>query len=67
MAHLGDRFTTGDECDASGVYLFDGYADGTWTPPPTKEEWHVNVTKGETFPPIKSANKRCVWKFIRPE
>jgi hypothetical protein len=59
------RFKTGEESPYDAVYRFDGYLDGTWTPAPTAEEREIELTRGETFPPIRSANKACWWKFDR--
>lgn len=55
------RYKTGETCVISGTYAFDGYVDGTWTPAPTAEEREIDLTNGETFPPIKSAEKACWW------
>jgi hypothetical protein len=60
---MEDRFKTGQECPKKGNYDFDGYLDGTWSPTPTANESNIPLSKGETFPPIKSANKGCWWKF----
>ncbi len=65
MAKVGDRFKTGDKCDTSGSYVFDGYTDGTTTPAPTAEERVIPLSSGETFPPIKSAKKAARWKLQR--
>lgn len=65
MAMVGDRFKTGDKCDTSGSYVFDGYTDGTSTPAPTNEERVIPLSKGETFPPVKSSKKACYWKLQR--
>ena len=62
---LGARFRTGETCPVSGRYRFDGYLDGTSSPPPTSEEMEIPLSKSETFPPIRSASKSCWWKLIR--
>lgn len=59
------RFKTGQECNESGVYRFDGYTDGTSTPAPRSEEREIPLSRGETFPPIRSASKGCYWKLAR--
>jgi YjzC-like protein len=59
------RYKTGEECVISGRYRFDGYTDGTWTPSPTREEQEIPLSRGETFPPIRSAQKACWWKLIQ--
>lgn len=58
------RFKTGETCITTGSYRFDGYTDGSWTPAPTEEEKVIQLTVGETFPPIRSAEKACWWKLI---
>ncbi len=69
MASLGDRFKTGQICVASGRYQFDGYLDGyldgTLSPAPTEQERNIPLSKGETFPLIKSTNKACWWKLLQ--
>lgn len=65
MARVGDRFKTGNVCDTTGSYVFDGYVDGTSHPPPTNDERVVPLRATETFPPIKSASKGCWWKLQR--
>jgi hypothetical protein len=57
----GRRFKTGEECPEKGNYRFDGYTDDTWIPSPTFEEQVIPLSQGETFPPIRSANKGCWW------
>lgn len=60
---LGTRFRTGETCAESGRYSFDGYLDGSSTPAPTAEERQIPLSRGETFPPIRSAGKACWWKL----
>ena len=59
------RHKTGQTCPTSGDYRFDGYTDGTSSPPPTLEERVITLSHGETFPPIKSAEKACWWVLNR--
>ena len=59
------RFKTGEESPWHAIYLFDGYVDGTSSPPPTPEEREIELSRGETFPPIRSAGKACWWKLKR--
>ncbi|MCK4624771.1 MAG: YjzC family protein [Phycisphaerae bacterium] len=59
------RFKTGETCVISGRYRFDGYVDGTATPRPTHEEMGIPLTRGETFPPIRSSGKACWWKLAQ--
>jgi hypothetical protein len=66
MAKIGDRFKTGQVCDTSGSYVFDEYVDGAAsTPAPTQEERVIPLSKGETFPPVKSSKRACWWKLQR--
>lgn len=61
----GSRFKTGERSPEKTAFIFDGYLDGTSTPSPTAEEKVISLDKGETFPPIRSANKACWWKQMR--
>ncbi len=56
------RFKTGETCPESGRYRFDGYLDGSYAPAPTAEEQIIPLSRGETFPPIRSSGKACWWK-----
>lgn len=58
------RFKTGETCQTSGRYRFDGYTDGTSYPSPTSEEREIPLSRGETFPPIRSCNKACWWVLV---
>ena len=62
---MAARYKTGEECPKKGTYDFDGYTDGKWTPAPTANEKSIPMDKGDTFPPIRSAEKACWWKFVR--
>ncbi|AKQ63678.1 hypothetical protein A176_000590 [Myxococcus hansupus] len=59
---MAKRYKTGDICESTGRYTFDGYTDGTTSPPVTAEERIIPLSKGETFPPIKSSKKGAYWK-----
>lgn len=61
----GTRKKTGETCDTSGDYEFDGYVDGSTSPPPTREERVIPMDRGDTFPPLKSSEKAAWWKLIR--
>lgn len=65
MASIGDRSKTGEKCTTTGSYVFDGYVDGTTTPAPTSNERVIPLRSGETFPPVRSANKAAFWKLQR--
>lgn len=57
------RYRTGEKCEVSGCYTFDGYVDGTHYPSPHPQEREIPVSRSETFPPIRSAGKACYWKL----
>ena len=59
------RYKTGEKCEISGHYRFDTYTDGTSTPRPTSQESDIPLSQGETFPPIRSAQKSCWWKLVK--
>lgn len=64
MAYYGQRFKTGETADTTGHYQFDGYTDGSWTPSPTQEEQIIPLSRGETFPPVRSSSKAAYWKYL---
>lgn len=57
------RKKTGETCLITGSYSFDGYTDGTQSPPPTSEEKVIPMEAWETFPPVKSCNKGAWWRL----
>jgi hypothetical protein len=65
MATIGDRFKTGQKCDTTGFFVFDGYTDGSSAPAPTSDERVIGLKSGETFPPVRSSNKGAWWKLQR--
>jgi hypothetical protein len=65
MSGVESTFKTGDKCDKDGFYGFVQYADGTARQQPTNEERFINLKKGDTFPPIKSAGAAAIWKVHR--
>jgi len=65
LTAIGSRFRTGQQCVESGRYRFDGYLDGTSSPPPRPEEREIPLSRGETFPPIRSTGKGCWWKLVQ--
>jgi hypothetical protein len=58
------RSHTGQRCEISGVYSFDGYLDGSSYPPPTAQEQREPIARHNIFPPIRSSGKGCYWKLI---
>ena len=65
MSITATRHKTGESCPNTGIYGFDGYFDGTKYPRPTAEEEQIPLSRGEVFPPIRSASKACFWVFLR--
>jgi hypothetical protein len=66
MANVGARFYTGQRCETTGSYVFDGYyPNGETTPSPTAEERVEPMKAGNQFPPIRSHNKSAWWKLQR--
>lgn len=57
------RHRTGERCEVSGRYTFDGYVDGTSYPAPHPQEREIPLSRGEVFPPIRSSGKACYWKL----
>jgi hypothetical protein len=57
---------TGQQCQVSGVYRFAGYLDGTQLPTPKPDEHEIPLAAPNVAPPIKSANKGCYWRLVRP-
>lgn len=66
MATVGQRFTTGQVCETSGIYTFDGYQNAPPnTPAPTSEERVIQLAKDKRFPPINSTDQGAYWKLTR--
>ena len=57
-------YKTGDTAPYTGRYEFVRYTDGTTTPAPTSEERVIPLSRGETFPPVKSCNKGAWWRWL---
>lgn len=59
------RKHTGETCDSSGRYQFDGYyPNGETYPSPTADERVIPMSWGETFPPVRSSAKAAWWRWI---
>ncbi len=56
------RYKTGQKAPRTSTYAWVCYTDGTQVPLPTKEEMSIRLTRGETFPPIRSCNKAAYWR-----
>lgn len=65
MSKVGDQFKTGQICDTSGVYSFDGYTDGSAGQQPSQNERVITMIAGRPFPPINTTNKGAYWRLLR--
>ena len=65
MSTTTTLYKTGEECRISGVYAFEKYTDGTTWPSPTMNERSIPLSRGETFPPVRSSNKAAFWRLSR--
>jgi hypothetical protein len=57
------RYRTGEKCEISGRYDFDGYLDGMRYPQVRTDEKRIRLAKSDSFPPIRSAGKGCYWRL----
>lgn len=57
-------YKTGNVVTITSRYEFVRYTDGITTPAPTAEERVVPLDRGNTFPPVRSANKGAWWRLI---
>ena len=57
-------YKTGDIAPHTGRYQFVRYTDGSTSPAPTPEERVIPLSRGETFPPIRSCNKGAFWSAV---
>lgn len=55
---------SGDPCEHSGTYCFDGYLDGSGQPRPAEDELFIDLEAGGLFPFIASVAKPCRWRLI---
>ncbi len=55
-------YKTGETAPQTGRYRFVRYVDGTTYPAPTAEESVIPLSRGETFPPVRSCNKAAWWQ-----
>jgi hypothetical protein len=61
MIRIGHRFMTGQLCNTTGNYDFDGYTDTSTLPLLSDEDKHIMVNAGKPFP--AAATKKAYWKF----
>jgi hypothetical protein len=63
MIRIGHRFMTGQVCNTTGNYEFDGYTDSTSHPLLPDDDKHISVNAGKPFPPASADAKSAYWKF----
>ncbi|MFY3739826.1 MAG: hypothetical protein HMLIMOIP_000245 [Candidatus Nitrosomirales archaeon] len=56
---------TGEKAPVSGIYRYDGPADDKISCTPTQEEMLIPLSRGETFPPVKSCDSAAHWKLVK--
>jgi hypothetical protein len=66
-ATLNQRFQTGDRCQNSGSFEFDGYMDGSTSPLPKPDEMQIAVKAGDEFPAVCETHKACYWRPVERE
>lgn len=54
---------TGEICDESGIYRYDGNPDGVIGCQPTPDEYTIPMKEGEPFPPVRSCEQPAKWKL----
>ena len=60
-----EQFKTGDLCERTGEYRFNGYLEQeSADAEPANEERVAMLKAGETFPHIVSTEKGCWWKLV---
>jgi hypothetical protein len=57
------RFLTGEICQETAHYAWDGYIDGSFSPFPTYKEQKIIIVNNTEFPAITSCEKKAYWKF----
>ncbi|CDQ20922.1 YjzC family protein [Halobacillus karajensis] len=59
---MAERYKTGEKAPDSGTYEFDGLVDGRKKDEVTDDEKHVELSNGDTFPPLRSSKEAAYWK-----
>lgn len=58
---MADRYKTGEQAPEAGTYEFDGLVDGQ-NDNVTEDEKHIELSNGDTFPPLRSSKEAAYWK-----
>ncbi|MGP4062426.1 YjzC family protein [Halobacillus litoralis] len=59
---MADRYKTGEQAPQAGTYAFDGLVDGRKKDNVTEDEKHIELSNGDTFPPLRSSKEAAYWK-----
>jgi sporulation protein YlmC with PRC-barrel domain len=65
---IGKIFHTGQKVEQSGIYEYVYHVDSECCTPdcqPTEAEFELPLSRGETFPPIRSCGKGAAWRLVR--
>jgi len=60
---MTESYKTGEKVPVSGIYSYKGPTDKRTSCTPTQEEQRIPLSKGETFPPVKSCDSGAVWEL----
>jgi sporulation protein YlmC with PRC-barrel domain len=66
--HIGEVFHTGQKAEHSGIYEYVAHSDPKEYDPschPSDAEKEIPLSKGETFPPVRSCGKSAMWRLVR--
>lgn len=58
------KFQTGEKAPSTGSYRFVSFVDVSVRCQPTSNERVIPLSRGETFPPIRSCNASAWWMKI---
>ncbi|ARI77940.1 YjzC family protein [Halobacillus mangrovi] len=59
---MADRYKTGEKAPEKGTYKFDGLVEGGNESNITEDEKHIELSNGDTFPPLRSNKEAAYWK-----
>ena len=65
---IGVTYNTGEKAPKTGIYEYLGHVDPRSCKincQPTDAEREIALSKGETFPPLRSCGKAAIWKLVR--
>jgi hypothetical protein len=59
---MADRYKTGEKAPEAGTYEFDSLVDGRKKEKVTEDEKKIELSNGDTFPPLRSSKEAAYWK-----